>query len=268
MARARLGFWPRFAVAIVLPVLKVFTRPTWRGQQHVPAGGKILVANHISHFDPLVIAHFVVYGIDSWPRYLAKASLWKVPVLGPFLHRVHQIPVERGSVEAVKSLDALVDALQQGGTVVIYPEGTTTKEPDLWPMRGKTGAARLALATGAPVIPVANWGAQDIFDPRTKKIRFRPRTPVSVIAGPPVDLGKWLGEAPSRPVLEEMTEQIMLSIRSLVGEVREGEPPPLYQSSGRSVTPPVTPPVAPPPVTPPPVVPPSGSSSTPPGVAE
>jgi 1-acyl-sn-glycerol-3-phosphate acyltransferase len=53
-------------------------------------------------------------------------------------------------------LDALVQALREGGAVIIYPEGTTTKQPELWPMRGKTGAARLALLTGAPIVPIAH----------------------------------------------------------------------------------------------------------------
>ena len=75
--------------------------------------------------------------------------------------------------------------------MVIYPEGTTTREPDLWPMRGKTGAARLALATGAPVIPVAMWGPEQLFDPRTSKLRLRPRTPVTVVAGPPSTCAAW-----------------------------------------------------------------------------
>ena len=82
--------------------------------------------------------------------------------------------------------------------MVIYPEGTTTKEPDLWPMRGKTGAARLALATGAPVIPVAMWGPERIFDPRTQQAAACvPRTPVTVVAGPPIDLSRWAGAAPT-----------------------------------------------------------------------
>jgi len=157
-----------------------------------------------------------------------------VPVLGPFLRKVKQIPVERGSVEAVKSLDVLVDAIQQGGAVVIYPEGTTTKEPGLWPMRGKTGAARLALVTGAPVVPIGNWGSYRIFDPRTKKLRLVPRVPVGVIAGPPVDLSRWAGLPPTRAVLDEMTEAIMLEIRDLVGGLRGEQPPPLYDRPVRA----------------------------------
>jgi 1-acyl-sn-glycerol-3-phosphate acyltransferase len=234
VAQRGLGFWQRFAAALVLPVLRVWTRPTWTGQENIPAtGGVILVPNHASQFDPLVVAHYI-YGADRWPRFLAKASLWDVPVLGPFLRKVKQIPVERGSVEAVKSLDALVDAVRQGGAVVIYPEGTTTKEPDLWPMRGKTGAARLALVTGAPVIPIGNWGAYRIFDARTKKLRPGLRVPVSTTAGPPVDLSRWAGAPPTRAVLDEMTEAIMLEIRDLVAGLR-GEPaPPLYERPART----------------------------------
>jgi 1-acyl-sn-glycerol-3-phosphate acyltransferase len=229
VAHRRLGFWRRFAVALVLPFLKVFTKPAWAGQEHVPrTGGVILVPNHVSHFDPLVVAHYV-YGLRRWPRFLGKASLWRIPVLGYLLRKVEQIPVERGSVEAVKSLDVLIEALDQDGVVVIYPEGTTTREPGLWPMRGKTGAARLALVTGAPVIPLANWGAERVFDPRTNRLKLRPRTPVSVAAGPPVDLSRWAGAEPSRVVLDEMTDAIMIAVRDLLAGIREADPPPLYQ---------------------------------------
>jgi 1-acyl-sn-glycerol-3-phosphate acyltransferase len=233
VAQRRLGFWRRFATLLVLPPLRVWTRRTWAGMEHIPAtGGVILVPNHASHFDPLTVAHFI-YESGRWPRFLAKASLFTVPLIGPFLRKVKQIPVERGSVEAVKSLDVLVDAIQQGGAVVIYPEGTTTREPDLWPMRGKTGAARLALVTGAPVIPIGNWGAYRIFDSRTNKLRLGHRTPVSVTAGPPVDLSHWTGAPPTRAVLDEMTDAIMLDIRDLVAGLRHEEPPPLYEPPAR-----------------------------------
>jgi 1-acyl-sn-glycerol-3-phosphate acyltransferase len=225
VAQRRLGFWRRFAVVLILPVLKVWTKRTWTGMENIPAtGGVILVPNHVSHFDPLVVAHYI-YEAGRWPRFLGKASLWRVPVLGPFLRKVKQIPVERGSVEAVKSLDALVAALNEGGAVVIYPEGTTTRQPELWPMRGKTGAARLALITGAPVIPIANWGAQQVFDPRTSKFKVRMGTPVSVTAGKPIDLSRWDGAHPTRAVLDQMTETIVLDIQSLLTGLRDGDPP-------------------------------------------
>ncbi|RKN49372.1 lysophospholipid acyltransferase family protein [Micromonospora endolithica] len=233
MGRRRLGFWPRFAVVLIKPVMTVWTRRTWRGMEHLRGeGGVIIVPNHISHADPLVSAHFV-YDSGRWPQFLGKASVFRVPVVGAILHRCRQIPVERGSVDAVKSLDALVAALAEGGAVVIYPEGTTTREPDLWPMRGKTGAARLALATGAPVVPVAMWGPERIFDPRTKRFSVRPRIPVTVVAGPPVDLSRWAGATPTRAVLEEMTDTIMLRLRDLLTEIRGGTPPPLWERPPR-----------------------------------
>jgi 1-acyl-sn-glycerol-3-phosphate acyltransferase len=233
VARRRLGFWRRLAVAVVKPVMTVWTRRAWTGMHHLPAeGGVIIVPNHISHADPLVSAHFI-YDAGRWPQYLGKASVFKVPVIGRVLHKARQIPVERGSVDAVKSLDRLVEAIKDGCAVVIYPEGTTTKEPDLWPMRGKTGAARLALATGAPVIPVAMWGPQRLFDPRTKKFDVRPRIPVTVHAGPPVDLSRWLDAPPTKATLDEMTEAIMLRLRDMVAEIRGGTPPPLWSPASR-----------------------------------
>jgi 1-acyl-sn-glycerol-3-phosphate acyltransferase len=233
VAGRKLGFWRRFAVSLVLPVLRVWTKRTWSGQANIPpAGGVIIVANHLSQFDPLVIAHYV-FDLGRWPQFLAKASIWKVPVLGYLLTRTWQIPVQRGSVEAARSLDSLIEALHRGGSVIIYPEGTTTREPDLWPMRGKTGAARLALITGAPVIPVATDGAQAVLDPRTRKLSLGRRAPVRVTAGPPVDLSKWQGESPSRAVLDEMTEAMMTDIRDLLAGLRGDTPPPLYQPAPR-----------------------------------
>src|SRR5689334_19720042 len=139
--------------------------------EYVPATGPaIIVANHLSHADPLVLAHYV-FDAGRWPVFLAKAGVFRIPVLGRWLRAVEQTPVERGTVEAVKALDAAAEAIRGGKCVLIYPEGTTTREPDLWPMRGKTGAARLWLDTGAPVVPVVMWGPQRLFDPRTRKLR-------------------------------------------------------------------------------------------------
>ena len=235
MAQLRLGFWQRVAVILVVPVMTSLTRKTWLRMSEIPATGPVILApNHVSHFDPLVVAHYI-FRAGRWPRFLGKASVWKVPVIGYLLTKTRQIPVERGSVDAVKSLDTLVAALREGGAVVIYPEGTTTRHPDLWPMRGKTGAARLALLTGAPVVPIAHWGAQRIFDPRTNRLKLR-RSPVTVTTGRPVDLSRWAGAEPSRAVLEEMTEKIMLDVRDLLGEIRDGEPPALYDRPARRAT--------------------------------
>ena len=229
MARRKLGFWRRMAAMVVKPPATAFTRRDWRGMTHIPpTGGVIIAANHLSHADPVVVAHFV-YDAGRWPSFLAKSSLFTLPVLGRLLTAVRQIPVHRGTADAAKALDAAVAAVKSGDAVIIYPEGTTTKEPGLWPMRGKTGIARLWLATGAPVIPVVMWGPQRIFDPRTKKLRLRPRTPVTVVAGPPVDLSRWAGAPPTSQILSEITEEIMLRLRDTLAELRGADAPPLYR---------------------------------------
>lgn len=231
VAQGSLGFWRRFAVVLIEPTMRILTRRRWSGQDRLPStGGVIIAPNHISHVDPFVLAHFV-YAAGRWPRFLGKASLWQIPVVGYLLGKLQHIPVDRGSTDAVKSLEALNDAVRQGAAVIIYPEGTTTREPALWPMRGKTGAARLALATGAPVVPVAMWGPERIFDPRTGRLRLRPRTPVSVVAGAPVDLSRWRDVPATRAVLDEMTDTIMLQIRDLLAGLRAETPPPLFSTS-------------------------------------
>jgi 1-acyl-sn-glycerol-3-phosphate acyltransferase len=229
----KIGFWPRMAVSLVKPLLIVVTKREWRGMDRVPpTGGVILAANHMSEFDPFVIAHFV-YDSGRWPQYLAKSSLFKIPVLGPIVRAVRQIPVERGTVDASKALDAAITAVKRGEGVIIYPEGTTPKSGELWPQRGKTGIARLFLATGAPVIPIATWGSQQVFDPRTRKLRLRPHTPVTVVAGEEIDLAKWRGAEPTAANLYAITDEIMLVLRAMVGEIRGQIPPPAPSSAGR-----------------------------------
>jgi 1-acyl-sn-glycerol-3-phosphate acyltransferase len=224
----KLGFWRRLAVSIVKPPLIVWTRRNWSGMEHIPPdGGVILVFNHMSHFDPFAAAHYV-YDAGRWPQYLAKASVFKIPVVGAILRKVRQIPVQRGTTDAVKALDQAVEAVRGGACVVIYPEGTTTKEPDLWPMRGKTGAARLALATGAPVIPVAMWGPEKVFDPRNHKLSLRPGHEMIIQAGPPIDLSKWQDAKPTSTTLYAITDEIMMVLRDMVAKIRGGSPPPLW----------------------------------------
>jgi 1-acyl-sn-glycerol-3-phosphate acyltransferase len=201
--------------------------------EHIPAeGGVILAVNHVSEFDPLVVAHFV-YDAGRWPQFLAKSSLFRIKVVGPLLRAVRQIPVYRGTADAVKSLEAAVAAVRAGEAVILYPEGTTPKSGELWPQRGKTGIARLYLQTGAPVVPIVSWGPEKVYDPRTRKIRFRPRSPVTVVAGPPLDLSKWDGAPPTPANLYAVTDVIMTVLRDMLAEIR-GEAAPDQPSSARN----------------------------------
>ncbi|SED43126.1 1-acyl-sn-glycerol-3-phosphate acyltransferases [Nocardioides exalbidus] len=213
------------AASILKPTLLSATSRTWIDGEKIPAtGGCIVAINHISHVDPLLSAHFV-YDHGRLPRYLAKSGLFTNKYLGGFLTSAGQIPVERLSRNAVGAYDAAVRAIHDGECIVIYPEGTLTREPDLWPMKGKTGAARIALATGCPVIPVGQWGAQEVLPPYTKTPHLLPRKHVVMKAGDPVDLADLVAAPQSAEVTAEATERIMAAITSLVEDVRGGTAP-------------------------------------------
>jgi len=116
----------------------------------------------------------------------------------------------------------------------VFPEGTLTRDPDLWPMVGKTGAARLALSSGVPVIPVAQWGPQLILPQYSKRLHPFPRKKVSIHAGPPVDLSDLRGRPQDSAVLTEATERIMAAITALLEEIR-GEKAPAVRYDMRKV---------------------------------
>jgi 1-acyl-sn-glycerol-3-phosphate acyltransferase len=148
-----------------------------------------------------------------------------VPVVGWLLRGCGQIPVHRGTADAANALREAVAAVDHGEVVMFYPEGTLTRDPDLWPMVAKTGVARLALETGVPVIPVSHWGSQDVLWPYAKRFRVLPRKTIRALVGEPVDLSRWLGMEPTAQVLREMTDAIMRDVTSLLAELR-GEPAP------------------------------------------
>ena len=156
---------------------------------------------------------------------MIKASAFKVPFIGKMLYGCGQIPVNRGAADAALALKQAEQALKDGAAVIIYPEGTATRDPDLWPMVAKTGVARLALATGAPVIPVARWGTQDVLPYGSKKPKLWPRQTVRTVAGKPVDLSEWAGKQTSARALRAATDAIMADVTALVASLRDEEPP-------------------------------------------
>jgi 1-acyl-sn-glycerol-3-phosphate acyltransferase len=136
-----------------------------------------------------------------------------------------QLPVYRGQSDAALVLRDVEQGLRDGACVIFYPEGTATRDPDLWPMVPRTGVARAALATGVPVIPVAQWGAQRILPYGSMHPHLLPRSLVQITAGPPVDLSAFSGKPLSPQVLREATELIMKDVTGLLGGIR-GETPP------------------------------------------
>jgi 1-acyl-sn-glycerol-3-phosphate acyltransferase len=197
----------------------LLTRRDWRGVDRIPDGGVVVVVNHVSHFDPLALAHFL-YDAGRLPRFLAKEAVFRVPFVGQVLRGARQIPVLRESGEATRAYSAAVDAVRAGELVAIYPEATITRDPGLWPMRGKTGAARVALETGAPVIPVAQWGPQELLPPYEKRPRLFPRRTMHLWAGPPVDLSDVAGRPIDAELLREVTERIMTAITAQLEQIR------------------------------------------------
>lgn len=197
------------------------TSRAWYGQDQVPrTGGVVFVANHISNFDPIAVGQYLAFS-GRWPHFLGKASLFRIPVVGRIIRAAEQIPVERESRAATDALRAAVRAVGDGRAVIIYPEGTVTLDPDLWPMTGKTGAARVALETGCPVVPLGQWGSQQVmYGKHVGWPRFRGRPTLAVKAGVPVELDD-LREQPVTPAtLREATERIMTAVTGLVAELR------------------------------------------------
>ena len=207
------------------PVLLAITHRDWRGAEHLPAsGGFIAAANHMTNVDPLTLAHYL-YDNGFAPRILAKSSLFAVPVLAPVLRATGQIAVYRNTSMAGQSLDEAVRALRAGECIAVFPEGTLTRDPGLWPMVGKTGVARLALTTRVPVIPIAQWGAQNLLGRYSKFFKPFPPKKVSVVAGPPVVLDDLYDRPQDGATLREATERVMAAVTVLLEQIRGEQAP-------------------------------------------
>lgn len=220
MRREPQGFWIAFCAAFFYPIGLLAGRSRFEGLANLPArGGALVVANHISHLDP-VFTGLLVHRARRTPRFLAKHSLWGAPVLGWALAGSGQIPVYRETADARQSLRDATAALDEGKVVIIYPEGTITRDADGWPMRARTGVARIALASHVPVLPVVHWGTRDVYDGYSRRFRPLPRKPITVRCGPPVDLSDYRGRPVDAQLLREVTDLLMDRVRELLVDVR------------------------------------------------
>ncbi|MCW2760791.1 MAG: 1-acyl-sn-glycerol-3-phosphate acyltransferase [Marmoricola sp.] len=216
----RRGWAWTVVVGIVKPTLLAVTKRNWVDGEKIPAtGGCVIAVNHISHLDPMTLGFFL-YDHGRLVRYLTKDALFRTPVVKYIVRDAGQIPVRRMSQGAASAFDAAVEAVKQGACIGVYPEGTITRDPDGWPMRGKTGAARIALATGCPVIPVGQWGAQEILPAYSVRPHLFPRKTTSYKVGDPVDLSDLVGKPITNEVLHAATDRIMAAITALVEELR------------------------------------------------
>jgi 1-acyl-sn-glycerol-3-phosphate acyltransferase len=224
--KPKAGFWIRLCVVLLYPFDSLLFRVRWHHLERMTPpseGGVIIAINHVSHIDTVLMARFV-WSSGRVPRFMIKAGLFGKPGLGLIMRGAGQIPVRRGTADAASSLSDAVTALERGEAVVIYPEGTITKDPAQWPMEPKTGIARLVLLSpDTPVVPVGQWGAQPIkgFHP----LRLLRRRLVEATVGEAVDLTKYRGAQPDGATLREISDTIMSAVRDEVAVLR-GEPAP------------------------------------------
>lgn len=209
-----------------------------RGAENIPQTGPvIIVSNHTVHLDAVSVGA-AVYRAGRAPCFAAGSDFFGVPGLDYILDKLGAIPVYREGPNTAGSLDGLREALDDGRALVLFPEGTFTRDPELWPMRGKTGVVRLALSRpDVPIIPVAHWGNELIMHPWTKRIRWslvgRGRNTVDVLFGQPLRLplvthtavgGERADAGITYEDLTAATEVVMSEIEKLLVELRKSQP--------------------------------------------
>lgn len=201
--------------AIVKPTMLALYRIKVEGLENVPRkGAAIIAANHLSFLDsffiPLVIKRRKM-------TYLAKADYFKSWKTKWFFSSVGQISCERqGGSKSQQSLEIALDVLKGGHLLGIYPEGT--RSPDGYLYRGRTGVARLALASGAPVIPCGLVGTEEVMPKDAKLPKLRGRVKVTVRFGKPLDFSRFAGQEQDRFALRSVTDEIVYEIMQLSGQ--------------------------------------------------
>jgi 1-acyl-sn-glycerol-3-phosphate acyltransferase len=209
-----------FCSKVVIPLLNAVTKRTWQGAENIPKSGPaIIISNHMSYADVLFFAQFL-FKNGRAPRFIGKRSVFNVPVIGRILLAAGQIPVDRESTHASKALDHAVAALKAGHLIGIYPEGTLTRDENLWPMVAKTGAARLAIITQLPIVPVAAWGIAEVLPPYNKVPRIWKRSKITLRAGEAIDMSPWYGKQDDPVALAQATAHMMDVLTTLLEEIR------------------------------------------------
>lgn len=218
--KPKAGFWIRLCVIVLIPLDALLYKLRWHHLDRMPATGGVLVAvNHISQADTPAMAR-MVWESGRIPRFLIKHTVFDWPVIGRVMKGAGQLPVYRASEQAADSLADAAQAVRDGECVIIYPEGTLTRNPDYSPMQGKTGIARLALACpDVPVVPIGQWGAHRTLT-RTGRFRPFPRQRHEASVGEPVDLSDYRDQEPTAETLRAITDRIMAAVTEQVDYVR------------------------------------------------
>jgi 1-acyl-sn-glycerol-3-phosphate acyltransferase len=212
--------------SILIPIVRLILKVEHKNIEKLPKhGAYILVGNHVTNLDALAVAYFVYVQLKRAPHFLAKESLFRIPVIGKILLEAGQIPVYRSGQRNDTPLKAAHAYLKAGHSIAIFPEGTLTRNPDLWPMRGKSGAIRLALETGVPVYPIGQWGSELILPQYGSKFRPGFWKPVRILVGDEIDLSDFRKRQLNPDELNQATKLVMQTITALVEELRGDKAP-------------------------------------------
>ncbi|HYU38834.1 MAG TPA: lysophospholipid acyltransferase family protein [Acidimicrobiia bacterium] len=197
--------------AILKPILHLCYRVRVDGRDHVPERGPvILAANHRSFMDSL----FLPLVIRRRVTFVAKAEYFDDKKTAWFFRGVGQIPIRReGGSASERALESATEVLEAGGVFAIYPEGTRTRDGRLH--RGHTGIARLALRTGAPIVPVGMIGTDEI-NPIGRKLPRLFRA-VMIRFGTPISVDRYAGREHDKLVLRQVTDEVMFEMQQLCG---------------------------------------------------
>lgn len=221
------GFHVRLVAGLISPAIRGIFGLRVTGIEKLPKSGPyIVVSNHLTKLDALAMAYFLYHKVGRTPHFLAKEGLFRIPVVGNLLINAGQIPVYRSSGQKNdEPLRAAFECLKAGQVIAIFPEGTLTRDPELWPMRGRSGAVRLAIEGNVPVFAIGHWGDQEILPRYSSKLKPGFWKKVDLLVGDEIDLAKYRNRKLSTAELTEATVLVMRSITNLVEQLRGEKAP-------------------------------------------
>lgn len=219
--------WQIRTLAWVLwPWVRLLYRLNVTGKENLPKGtGYVLASNHVTTVDAMAVAFMMFFNLGRAPHFLAKEGLFKTPIVGPVLLACGQIPVFRSGRGNSDPMESAYKVLRAGHVIGIFPEGSLTREPNQWPMRARTGAIRLALETGVPIVPMGQWGTEVVMDTYSSKIFPKPWHKVNMIIGKPIDLSKYHGKKVSVEEMVALSDEVMVEITKIVEQLRGKKAP-------------------------------------------
>jgi 1-acyl-sn-glycerol-3-phosphate acyltransferase len=216
----------RTLARLLWPWVRLLYRVKVTGKENLPKDtGYVLAANHVTTVDALAVAFMMFFKLGRAPHFLAKEGLFKTPIVGPVLLACGQIPVFRSGRGNSDPMESAYKVLRAGHVIGIFPEGSLTREPNQWPMRARTGAIRLALETGVPIVPMAQWGTEVVMDTYSSKILPKPWHTVNMVIGKPLDLSKYDGKKLGVEEMVAISDELMVEITKLVEGLRGEKAP-------------------------------------------